>query len=135
MSFSNWTELCLQTYKNNRTREKVTYFLRKRQTLLLNNSRILRIENAKLSGYYFYINTSIWRDFQICISVRLTNVCNYADDTTFHACDSDICRLIKRLEHDSLLTVVEWFKSNYMKLNKDKCHFIKLYTGKISQNP
>ena len=54
---------------------------------------------------------------------ELTNVCNYTNDTTFHACDSDICSLIKRLEHDSLLAI-EWFESNYMKLNKDKCHFI-----------
>ena len=27
------------------------------------------------------------------------------------------------LEHDSLLAV-EWFESNYMKLNEDECHFI-----------
>ena len=54
---------------------------------------------------------------------ELTNVCNYADDTTFYACDSDICDLIKRLEHDSSLAI-EWFECNYMKLNEDKCHFI-----------
>ena len=34
---------------------------------------------------------------------ELTNVYDYANDTTFHACDSDMCSLIKRLEHDSLL--------------------------------
>ena len=28
-----------------------------------------------------------------------TNVCNYVDDTTFHACDSDLKDLITRLEH------------------------------------
>ena len=53
---------------------------------------------------------------------ELKNVCNYADDATFHACNSDLCSLIKRLEHD-LLLVVQSFKSNYMKLNEDKCHF------------
>ena len=52
-----------------------------------------------------------------------TNVCNYADDTTFHACDSDISNLINNLEHDSLLAI-EWFENNYMKLNEDKCHFL-----------
>ena len=36
-----------------------------------NNSRILRIYNAKFSGYYFYMNTNNWRDFQICISLSL----------------------------------------------------------------
>ena len=51
------------------------------------------------------------------------NVCNYADGTTFHACDSDLGNLINRWEHDSLLAV-EWFESNYMKLNEDKCHFL-----------
>ena len=53
----------------------------------------------------------------------LTNVSNYADDTTFHACGSDICNLIKRLEHDSSLAI-EWFESNYIKLNEDNWHFI-----------
>ena len=38
-----------------------------------------------------------------------TDVCNFADDTTFHACDKDIIFLIYRLGHDSLL-VIEWFK-------------------------
>ena len=56
---------------------------------------------------------------------ELTNVCNDANDTAFHACDSDICSLIKRLERDSLLSV-EWFESNYMKLNEDKCQVINM---------
>ena len=30
-----------------------------------------------------------------------TNVCNFADDTTFYACDRDVNSLINRLEHDS----------------------------------
>ena len=54
---------------------------------------------------------------------ELTDVCNYADDTTFHACDSNLDNLIRRLEHDSVLAI-EWFESNYMKLNQDKCHFL-----------
>ena len=52
-----------------------------------------------------------------------TNVCNYADDTTFYACDSDLHYLISRLEHDSVLAI-EWFECNYMKLNQDKCHLL-----------
>ena len=35
------------------------------------SSRILRIKNAKFLEYCFYVNTSIYRDFQICISVPL----------------------------------------------------------------
>ena len=53
----------------------------------------------------------------------MTDVCNYADDATFHACDLDLKRLITRLEHDAPLAM-EWFESNDMKLNQDKCHFL-----------
>ena len=38
-------------------------------------------------------------------------------------CDKDLNHLTKKLEHDSLLAI-EWFDSNYMKLNEEKCHFI-----------
>ena len=44
----------------------------------------------------------------------MTNVCNYADDTTVYVCDSDLESLIKRLEHDSMLAI-EWFESSYLK--------------------
>ena len=53
---------------------------------------------------------------------ELTNVCNYADDATFHACGSNTCSLIKRLEHDSLLAI-KWSESNYMKWNEGKCQY------------
>ena len=53
----------------------------------------------------------------------MIDVCNYADDATFHACDLDLKRLITRLEHDAVLAM-EWFESNDMKLNQDKCHFL-----------
>ena len=66
--------VCLQTYRSNRIRQKVPHFLRKIQTLRVNNSRIIRIQNAKCIGYQFYINTNIWRNFQICISVPLRNI-------------------------------------------------------------
>ena len=52
-----------------------------------------------------------------------TEVCNFADDTTFFACDEDLNSLMKRLEHDSLLAI-EWFQNNNMKLNQDKCHLL-----------
>ena len=52
-----------------------------------------------------------------------TEVCNFADDTTFFACDENLNSLIKRLEHDSLLAI-EWFQNNNMKLNQDKCHLL-----------
>ena len=30
---------------------------------------------------------------------------------------------VNRLEHDSVLDI-EWFESNYIRLNEDKCHFL-----------
>ena len=42
-----------------------------------------------------------------------TEVCNFADDTTFYACDKDLRPLITRLEHDSLLAI-KWFEDNHM---------------------
>ena len=54
---------------------------------------------------------------------EMTDVCNYADDTTFHACDLDLKSLITRLEDDATLAI-EWFESNYMMLNQDKCYFL-----------
>ena len=52
-----------------------------------------------------------------------TAVCKYADDTTFHACDTELSDPIRRLEHDSKIAI-EWFESNYMKLNEDKSHLL-----------
>ena len=64
-------QVCLQTFRSNRTCYKLAYFLRNLQTSRANNSRILTIKNAKFSGYCFYINTNLLGDFQICISVPL----------------------------------------------------------------
>ena len=61
-------------------------------------------------NYLFYIAES-------------TKICNFADDTTFYACDKDVHSLINRLEHDSYLAS-EWFENNSMKLNQDKCHLL-----------
>ena len=54
---------------------------------------------------------------------EFTDVCNFADDTTFFTCDSDLKHLMERLEHDTKLAI-EWFENNYMKLNEDKCHLL-----------
>ena len=52
-----------------------------------------------------------------------TEICNFADDTTFFACDKNLNSLIKRMEHDSL-PAIEWFQNINMKLNHDKCHLL-----------
>ena len=52
-----------------------------------------------------------------------TDLCNFADDTTFYACYMDLNSLIKRLEHDSFLAI-ELFENINMKLNQGKCHLL-----------
>ena len=59
----------------------------------------------------------------IFLFVKNTSVCNYADDTTIYACNSDIDIIINRLETDSSI-LTKWFSENYMKLNEEKCHFM-----------
>ena len=54
---------------------------------------------------------------------ELTDVCNFADDTSFHACDSSLKDLAKRLEHDANLAT-KWFDCNCMTQNEEKCHLI-----------
>ena len=53
----------------------------------------------------------------------MTQVFNFADDTTFYVCDKYLNTLINRLEHNTALAA-EWFESNFMKLNQDKCHLL-----------
>ena len=54
---------------------------------------------------------------------KSTEICSFAYNTTFFACANDLKTLISRFQHDSHLAV-EWFESNYMKLNQDKCHIL-----------
>ena len=73
-------------HKHSETTEyvKLVYFLRNFQTSWVNNSKILRIMNAKFSGYCFYKNAIIQGDFQICISLPLR----------FKLFDNDTCFVI-----------------------------------------
>ena len=51
----------------------------------------------------------------------LPDACNFADNTTFHTCDSGLETLVHCLEHDANLPT-ESFDCNYMIMNEDKCH-------------
>ena len=55
--------------------------------------------------------------------VNVAQICNYADDTTIYACDSNIESITETLESDAL-KIAEWFRDNCMKLNEDKCHLM-----------
>ena len=54
---------------------------------------------------------------------NFSEMCNFADGTAFHACHKNLNNLIKRLEHEVFLAL-EWFETNNMKLNKNKCHLL-----------
>ena len=71
---------------------------------------------ARLSCYWVYLK-GLYLVLCCLTSNEYTNVCNYADDTTFYACNNDLNTLIMNLEPDSLIAM-EWFECNYMKLNE-----------------
>ena len=61
--------------------------------------------------------------------VNDTEVCNYADDTTIFAYDSDVNNAQYKLEADASL-LSKWFVDNHMKQNDAQCHFI-LFGSKL----
>ena len=56
------------------------------------------------------------------------NICNFADDNTFHAYDLSLNNLIKKLESSAKL-VIQWFHDNGMKLNDSKCKLLIVGEG------
>ena len=102
-----------------------SYLSNRWQRTKINNSfsswaeLILGVPQGSVLGpilFNIYINDLFWIN-------SFTEVCNFADDTTFYACDKSLESVLQSLEHDSLLAI-EWFDNNYMKLNSDKCHLL-----------
>ena len=60
---------------------KISLLLRNVQTSRANNSRILRIKNAKVIEC-FYMDTNIKEYFQICINVPLNCLCELSSGYT-----------------------------------------------------
>ena len=65
---------------------------------------------------YIYIN-------DLLLFVPDIDICNYADDTTLYVSDADTKNILNKLE-SSISVVAGWFKGNYMRLNREKCHFV-----------
>ena len=74
--------------------------------------------------FNIYLNDLLW-------FIKDCEVCNFADDTTIFACDKDMDVMKNKLEK-SADTSIEWFKTNYFKLNTDKC---KLIVGGHKSHP
>ena len=52
-----------------------------------------------------------------------TDICNYADDTSYSAHNTSRAKVIGKLEKAVCNSAI-WFTNNYMKLNTDKCHLM-----------
>ena len=57
--------------------------------------------------------------------VESTEVCNFANSTTFFAREKGLNYLINTSKHGGLLAI-EWFGNKYMKLNREKSHLLVL---------
>ena len=51
------------------------------------------------------------------------NVCNFSDDTTPFICNKNLDCVLNELERNSNIAI-DWFQSNYMKMNFDKFHLL-----------
>ena len=60
-----------------------------------------------------------------------TEVCNFADDTSLYSCDKNLSTVLKNLEKYANIAI-NWFESNFMKINPDKFH---LLVGGNSKEP
>ena len=55
--------------------------------------------------------------------IKETKMANYADDNTIYTVESNKEDLLKTLEEE-MSVILNWFKTNEMKSNDDKCHLI-----------
>ena len=54
--------------------------------------------------------------------IKETDICNYADDYTFHTCDLKLDILMEKLGGAD--KAISWFRYNGMEMNSDKCHLL-----------
>ena len=112
--FNNESLKLIQTYLTNRRQITKIDKSFSRWTKLLQGVPQVSVLGPLL--FHIYLN-------YLFFLADYTNVCIFADDTTFFGCDEDLGSLINRLEYDNFLAI-EWFQNKFMKLNKDKCHLL-----------
>ena len=59
----------------------------------------------------------------IFLFINKCDIANYADDNTPYTVEETIDSLLNTLEKDTM-TLIKWFRDNYLKLNADKCHLL-----------
>ena len=103
----------------------LSYLQDRRQRVKINTTfsswtRLLQVvpQGSVLGPILFniYIN-------DIFFVLKGVDICNFADDTTLHVCDSNLKLVLETLEHNSELAIA-WFEMNCMKRNTDKCHLL-----------
>ena len=57
--------------------------------------------------------------------IESCDICNYVDDNTLSACSNTLSSVTESLEND-IKNVIDWFYSNRMVMNQDKCQFMYL---------
>ena len=108
---SNYMKLKPFTIWNTDIKEqKSRKFLFRRMKSFCEHHRILFLDHSSFMLYNFF-----W--------LKKNDICNFGVDTTIHTCDFSLESLVKRLEHGANLAV-EWFDSNYMKLNQNRCCYM-----------
>ena len=61
------------------------------------------------------------------------DIASYADDNTHYASSSNLDALINKPE-ESINSLLQWFRNNYMKANADKCHLLVIGNYEVSAN-
>ena len=79
----------------------------------------LLLFNIFLNDIFYFINN--------------TKIANYADDNTTYSMDENVPNLLNILENETT-ALLEWFKSNEMKSNEDKCHLSSIMKMKTVLN-
>ena len=69
-----------------------------------------------LRGFTVYLNDLFY-------VVEYTDICNFADDTTFNSTSTDVDEAMTSIEHGCTF-LVEWFRDDYMTLDASKCHLL-----------
>ena len=96
-----------------------SYLSERKQSFSAWRETMIGVPQASVLGpllFNIYIN-------HLFLFVKDAQICNYADDTTIYACDTNIESVIKTLESNAL-KIAEWFPNNCMKLNGYKCYLM-----------